>query len=566
MAIDSSMLQLYGKPIFTIDGTDDDLQFEQVIDFSGGEDDYRRSTLIAQNQCQKLVNVIVRDNYEAWTRPGADQFAPPACAGGGSATGIKTLVYFDTPANKFLLAICNGVLSACAGQNQSWQSTFTGSAPPGYSGLTGVTGYTAANTNTQVEIEQGVDAVLISDGVNAMAILDGNLNLGTCTATSSDPPVGANILCWCAGRMFAAGFSGIGGTAVPHDTIAYSALLSFGNGQWNTTTQSFRVGAGDGDPIVALYPMQDNTLAVLKANSVWLVNVNPENTSLPNSDANWQASGLIESLGFGVGCVGKRALCGVGNDVFFMAYDGVRSVQRMQAAAGQWQLSAPISQPVQQYIEQINQNAMSGIVAMCYKEFVFFAIPLGTSAVNNATLVYNTRLGSWLGCWQNWTPSAWAMSRFNSIPQLLFGDSNGYVNYWKDTASTTDPATYTDNGQNIATTIWTRSFQFLQAVNDKFPYNCTLRFTAGNTVVSVAAVMDLAQALAWQAQMQPQGDILGQHILGPFQLASVVPVKVEKSLRSCPAFNEMYLSISTSNGYMQLRNITVAAFLKALDN
>jgi hypothetical protein len=62
------------------------------------------------------------------------------------------------------------------------------------------------------------------------------------------------------------------------------------------------------------------------------------------------------------------------------------------------------------------------------------------------------------------------------------------------------------------------------------------------------------------------GDTLGEHKLGPFQLATVVPVKVEKSLRSCPAFNEMYLSISTSNGYMQLRNITVAAFLKALDN
>ncbi|HEV2456378.1 MAG TPA: hypothetical protein VGY98_19095, partial [Verrucomicrobiae bacterium] len=70
----------------------------------------------------------------------------------------------------------------------------------------------------------------------------------------------------------------------------------------------------------------------------------------------------------------------------------------------------------------------------------------------------------------------------------------------------------------------------------------------------------------WQSQLQPQGDILGQHKLGPFQLASVVPVKVEKSLRSYPAFNEMYLTISTSNGYMQLRNITVAAFLKALEN
>ena len=549
------MLQLYGKPIFTIDGTDDDLQFEQVIDFSGGENDYVRSTLIAQNQCQKLINVVVRDNYEAWTRPGADRFCPQFGQNGSSALPIiRTLVYFDTPANKFILAICNGILQACAGQNQAWQSTFTP-----VSG--GPSTYTAANTNTQVEIAQGVDTVLISDGVNAMATLDGSLNLTICTTGASDPPVGANILCWSGGRMFAAGFSGVSGAAVPRDTIAYSNLLSFGNGQWNLTTRSFRVGDGDGDPIVAMYPMQDNVLAVLKANSIWLAHTDPATDA-----TSWQASNVVETIGFGVGCVGKRALCGVGNDVFFMAYDGVRSIQRMQAAAGQWQLSAPISQPVQQYIEQINPAAQAGIVAMSYKEFVFFAVPLGTSTVNNATLVYNTRLNSWLGCWQNWTPSAWTMSRFNSVPQLLFGDSNGYVNYWKDAASTTDPATYTDNGQNIATTIWTRSFQFLQAVNDKFPYNCTLRFTAGNASVSLTAVTDLAQTLSWQSQLQPQGDILGIGRLGPFQLASVKPVKVEKSLRSIPAFNEMYLTISTSSGYMQLRNITVAAFLKALDN
>lgn len=558
------MLQLYGKPIFTIDGTDDDLQFEQVIDFSGGENDYVRSTLIAQNQCQKLINVIVRDNYEAWTRPGADPYAPQLTGG-----AVASLAYFDTPANKYLLAVCDGVLSACAGQNQAWQSSFTSSTTIG--GVAnacgaGATGYTAANTNILVEIEQGVDTVLISDGVNAMAMMDGSLNLGICSTGASDPPVGANILCWAGGRMFAAGFSGIGGSAVPRDTVAYSALLSFGNGQWDLTSQSFRIGSGDGDPIMALYPMQSNMLAVLKANSIWLVNINPENTTLPNTDANWQASGLIETIGFGVGCVGKRAVCGMGNDVFFMAQDGVRTIQRMQAAAGQWQLSAPLSLPVQQYIDQINPAYQQNIVAWSYQEFVFFAIPLGNSAVNNAVLVYNTRLGSWMGCWTNWTPTAGVTTRFNAVEQMMFGDSAGYVNYWKDAASATLPGTYTDNGVNIATTIWTRSFQMLNAVNDKFPYNCTLRFTAGNAIVSLAAVTDLATTLSWQSNLAAVGDILGIGRLGPFQLASIKPTKVEKSLRSVPAFNEMYLTISTSSGYMQLRNITVAAFLKALEN
>lgn len=542
MAIDSSTLQLYGKPIFQIETPDDDLAFEQVVDFSGGEDDYRRSTLIGQNQCQKLVNILVRDNYEAWTRPGADLF-PSAAIGN---VPVETLTYFDTPANKYLLGICNGALKACAGQGQSWAA----SSPA----------YTAANTNTMVEMCQGVDTVLISDGSNALATLDSSLTLTTCTTGATDPPVGINILCWHTGRMFAAGFSGIGGGAVPRDTIVYSNLLSFGNGQWNLTTRSFRVGAGDGDPIMAMTSLQSDVLAVFKANSIWLVHTSP------STDATaWQASNLIESAGFGVGCVGKRAVASVANDVFFMAQDGVRSLQRMQAAAGQWQLSAPISQPVQQYINRINRAYQQNIQATSYKEFVFFSIPLDSSTTNNATLVFNTRLNAWLGCWTGWTPSAFAKSRFNAVEQMLFGDSVGNVSFWKDTADTNNPATYLDNGKNIPCTIWTRSFQFLQAVNNKNAYNCVMRFTSGNSTATLSGVMDLAQSITWQQNFSANGDILGVGILGPFQLASVIPVKVMKSLRSLRSFNEMYLAISTTSGFFKLRNITVAAFLNALD-
>lgn len=548
MAIDSSTLQLYGRPIYTIDGPDDDLAFEQVVDFSGGEDDYRRSTLIAQNQCQQLVNIIVRDNYEAWTRPGADPFTPQIVEG----DAVMSLTYFDTPTNKWLVSVCNGVLKASNGFNLPWQAPSVA--------------YNAANTDTMVEIEQGVDTCLISDGTSALAIIDANLTLTACTMDLIvDPPVGANILCWHTGRMFAAGFAGIGGSAVPRDTVAVSNRLAFGNGQWNMTTRSFRVGSGDGDPIMALQSMQGSTLAVFKANSIWLCQTDP--TAEP---PNFQASTVVESLGFGVGCVGKRAVAAVANDVFFMAQDGVRSLQRMQAAAGQWQLSAPLSQPVQQYINRINTAVQQNIQASSYKEFVFFAIPLDSSTVNNAVLVFNTRLNAWLGCWTGWTPTAFAKSRFAAVSgsfydqQMVFGDSAGNVFFWKDAQDTNNPKTYLDNGQNIPCTIWTRSFQFLQAVNDKTAYNCVLRFTAGNSTANMSAVMDLAQSVAWSENFQAQGDVLGIGHLGPFQLASVKPVKVSKSLRSLPSFNEMYLSISTASGFFKLRNITVAAFLNAL--
>jgi len=527
-------------PALNIDSIDDALLFERQESFAGGEDDYRRSTLIDPEQCQKLVNIIVRDNYEAWTRPGADPFTAQV-----AAFPIRSLAYFDTPANKYLLAVCNGGLQACGGAGQSWSSV----------------AYTAADSNRYVELAQGVDTMLISDGVNAMATLDGNLTVTTCgTDANLDPPVGANILCFHAGRMFASGFAG-GTTGKEREAIWVSNRLAFGTGQWNGTTRSFRIGVGDGDPVTALHPLQSSILAVFKQNSIWLANTSP--TSEPTD---FQASTVTESLSFGVGCVGKRALCGVANDVFFMAQDGVRSLQRMQAASGQWQLSAPISQPVQQYINRINVNARQYIVATNFQEFVFFAVPLDSSTVNNATLVYNTRIGRWLGCWTGWTPTAFALSRFSDVQQLQFADSLGYVNVWKNDKDTNNAATYKDNGQIIPCSIWTRAYQFGEPINPKNAYNTTLFFTAGETSASITAVFDLADAKRFDATFQNAGDRLGFGHLGPFLLASVKPKKVTKSLRSLPRFNEMYLKIETTSGWIKLRNITVAAFPAALQN
>ena len=559
-------------PALLNEQTDDRLLFERQESFAGGEDDYRRSTLIDPDQCQKLVNIIVRDNYEAWTRPGADAFTNSAAAAsnplltdaGGALIAddgtpliadsstttvtvapVLTLAYFDTPVNKFILAMCNGILKACSGQNVNFQDT-----TPSYTAV----------TDSAVEIVQGVDTCLISDGTSAMAILNSTLALTTCTTGATDPPVGATILCWHTGRMFAAGFDG-GTTGKERDAIWASNRLAFGNGQWDGTTRSFRIGAGDGDPVTALHSMQGSTLAVFKANSVWLVNTQPV-----ADPTGFQAQNVGDMLGFGVGCVGKRAVASVANDVFFMAQDGVRSLQRMEAAAGQWQLSAPISQPIQQYINRINWSAQNKIAAISYKEFVLFGVPLDSSSTNNTTLVYNARLARWIGVWLGWTPTVWVKTRFNSIEQLLFGDTTGYVNYWKDASDTNSSSTYLDNGANITNQkVWTRAYQFGEPVSNKAAYNAVLRFTAGNASINISAWMDLSMKRIFSNTLTPSGDILGVGRLGPFRLASVTPVKVQKSLRSLSEFNEVYLRIEADSGWFKLRNITLSAFPKAFD-
>lgn len=526
-------------PALALDAVDDPLAFERVESFAGGEDSYRRPTLLEPDQCQKLINVIVRDNYEARTRPGADALhaeSDPALIDGANA--IKGLYYFDTPTYQQLLAAVNAKVFKWSGT--SW--TQAGAWLP--------------TANARVEMAQGVDKVLCSDGAGNLQSWDGAAftDLGN---GANSPPVGVTILCWHTGRMF------VSGQPANPDTIWLSTRLEFGVGAWNSTTRSFRIGGGEGDPIMAMASLQGNVLAVMKESSVWLVVTDPQ-AEPPDFSAEQNA----ESLSYGVGCVGKHAWCMYGNDLMFMAQDGVRSIRRMISASGQYELSAAMSEPIQPYIDRINPAKRHLITATKYLEFAFFAVPLDSSTYNNAVLVWNGRLAKWLGCWEGWTPAEWAVTKIDGEQHLTFGDNSGYVNEWKDTESTTDNATYLDNSVAIATKLWTRSFLFGDPVSNKNFYNAILRFTAGQATVNLTAMGDISEARRWSGVLEPTGDILGVGILAPapggFLLQSTSPSQVIRGLRGLGDFNEAFLKIESVAGWWQLRNVTLSAFVNAL--
>ena len=90
-------------------------------------------------------------------------------------------------------------------------------------------------------------------------------------------------------------------------------------------------------------------------------------------------------------------------------------------------------------------------------------------------------------------------------------------------------------------------------------------FTAGSTTATATAVFDLAPVRSFSAAFQNTGDVLGTGHL-PFTLASVKPKRVTQNLRSLAKFNEMFLKIETTSGWIKLRNITLSAFPNALEN
>lgn len=80
-------------PYLYDDSLDDQLLYERLESFGGGMDGYHRSTLLAPNQSQYLENLVIPDNLEVRTRPGADQLGDNISglvdAEAGSPAGIK---------------------------------------------------------------------------------------------------------------------------------------------------------------------------------------------------------------------------------------------------------------------------------------------------------------------------------------------------------------------------------------------------------------------------------------------------------------------------------------------
>lgn len=530
------------------DGTDDPLSWEFQQDFSGGENSFHRSTLIDPNQCQKLVNILVRDNYEARTRPGADAIPAASTLPIALTTACRSLKYYDTPTYSQLIAALtvNAAFGLAKYEGGAWTDI-----------TAGLNAAFTPSSDSKLAMAQGIDKLLISCGAGQAQIYNG-ATFANAGNTNADCPGDATVLLWHTGRMFATG------RATAPDTIYVSNLLNFVAGQWNWTNRSFRIGDGDGDPIVALARMQRTFMVVFKRNSVWLVNTDPAQDAKFDGTVNNYTAAAVDGIAEGIGCVGRDAWCQYGNDVLFMAQDGIRSVQRMQAAAGQWQLSQPLSQPIQSTIARINKAAWSGIVARKYQELAFFFVPLDGSTTNNYVIVWNGRLEKWLGVWTNWNGLCVEVTRFNGIPKLTFGASNGYVNVWKDADSDTEDATYQDNGVDYPTQLWPKSWLFGEPIATKTGDTTKLKFSAGNCTLNISWVADNAVVQNWTGEFSPEGDILGEGTM-PFLLASTSPVNITEPIRGLIDFNEAYLRIETTRGWFWLKSISAGAFVNPLD-
>lgn len=526
-------------PKFFIDEADDQLAFERCESFGGGMDGYTRSTLLPPDAFQYGLNTVIPDGMELRTRPGT------ALLDTAREARTQGCIYFDTPNYEQLIVGSNAKLWAW--NNTTW---------------TELTGWTLTDANLDFDAAQGVDKVLFTDGTAQMRTWDGATWSAALGTSDTDPPAGATILLWHAGRMWAAGFGGAT-AGKENDAVWGSALLAYGSGDWSKTDRSFRIGGGDGDPIKGLASLSSSfdkgyTMAVLRTNSIWLVNTDPTATF-----TNFSANLGPEQMGSGIGCVGKRAFAVVANDLYFVSPDHtIRSLARMENAQGQYQLSAAMSLPIQPYVDRINWSYAYKIAVVKYKELVLFSVPLDASTYPDTVLAFNARLQKWVGVWTGLTPNCFAITRFADVHRLVFGQQDGKVRKFKDYLDATDDDTYTDDGTGYETEIWSRSFLFGEPLNDKDAYHAETRFSVSNAVVTVTLVADNVEVKSWTADVQPSGPFLEQTL--EFDLEADGNRPFRRGLRGLTPFNECYLKLNSPSGWFALRNASMSGFVNTL--
>ena len=157
------------------------------------------------------------------------------------------------------------------------------------------------------------------------------------------------------------------------DEVIISDILD--SNTYDQIYAQYRFNAGASDYNVGLHSFSDDNLLVFNRNSVHLV-------SGAGQDAKVQ---LITNE---VGCVARKSIIQVGNNVLFLSDNGVygANFQDLYNLRGN---EIPLSSPINPVIQRINRSVWDKSVAVYFDNRYYLAVALDNSSVNNAILIYN---------------------------------------------------------------------------------------------------------------------------------------------------------------------------------
>lgn len=192
---------------------------------------------------------------------------------------------------------------------------------------------------------------------------------------------------------------------------------------FTTATDYFDVNISDGQDITGIAPLGE-LLVIFKRKSIYVMTgSNPTAWKLSSSVNN------LQNVDSAIGCTSHRSIVQVGNDLWFMSDDGMRSLRRTEDNVTPQ--SGRVMGKVQGTIDTMNKGALDKVASILFNSRVYVAYPTGSSTYNNEVLVADTRITlddpnnphPWVR-YTGWNPAVWATHIPSSTSVLYYGEAS----------------------------------------------------------------------------------------------------------------------------------------------
>ena len=533
-------------PILYNDNLDDQLAYDACQSFVGGQVSNVRSNLLSPVQYSEGINVDIDRFGSVVTRRGtASSYGGPHTWANTTTTWgstdhdwesvpapkIDSVFYFDTPSLEQLVVI--------SGQSLSYST--------GSTGWTSVSGYTP-ESGANIEAAQLVDKLYLTDGTNNVHSYTGSAFTDESTGTGN-PPICKYIVAH-TNRLFAAGVS-------TPDALFCSDLLD--GSTWDNVNNQIRIGGDSGDPITALAPWIGHNLVVFKERSIFNVVTDPSVSTA--------ASFRVENIDTHMGCVSQRSVSQIGQDIFFLAPDGIRTVRSILEGAAQ-AVSEPISVGIQDVIDTINWNAArEQACAVSWRNHYILNVPTNSSTTNNTAIVYNTIAKAFVGTW-TWDATQFAVSAFNGDLELAMATESGKVLIFQDMVSPTSEtsSTYEDDGVDMTSSVITRGMNFGEQFSELLPNHVEVELKpASANRVNIRAIIDEeSDSIVNENAIDTETGTVTLPFDLPVTFPLTVPIKNSYNLMTKGPCREIQFKVTTPCGKMHLRSVRASAFVNTI--
>ena len=372
-------------PVYFNDSIDDILLYDRQASFIGGQVSNFRENLLNDSQAELIKDMSPEISGVLKTRRGFHRFAN-LLGSTSSSTNVQAIHFFDSDSRERVIAAVNSSLYEIESDGTVTSISVAASK--------------LSSASNPAYMCQVADKMYWSSDTTTTKIFELKYSGGAWVKTDSTDttyPANSKYLIANSGRVFAYDPSGnqIFVSTILPDLAATSTLFTLGA----TTINPFKVGTG-AETVTGMYSWVGFNVVVFCENSIYLVDTNPL-TAAAAAAGNATSTFKVRQVSNRSGAVSHRAVAQVGEDLIFLASDGVRSLKRTMAEEMVAEQSGVISYPIQDLIDSINWSAAAQKAAATFwNGLLLISVPILSSTENNCVLVYSADTNSWIGYWQ----------------------------------------------------------------------------------------------------------------------------------------------------------------------